>query len=616
MSLFNELKRRNVFKVGIAYIVVAWLAAQVLQLIFESFGTPDWVMKTVLVLMAAGLLFALFFAWAFEMTPEGLKREHEVDRTQSITPQTGKKLNHLIFAVMALAIVYLAYDKLVLSASRDAALIEATTQAVTEQAAAETSAAAPTAMADPSTVEPDRSIAVLPFADMSPNKDQEYFSDGLSEELLNLLARVPELKVAARTSSFSLKGKEMQIAEVGEILKVAHVLEGSVRTAGNRVRITAQLIHAEDGYHLWSETYDRTLDDVFAIQDEIAATVVAQLKVTLLGEAPQVQETDPAAYALFLQARHLGRQLTAEGSTQSTELYQQALAIDPNYAAAWAGLAENYGNQASAGILPFEEGYAMAREAAEKSLTLDPSYAPAYATLGYVADSLMDLPAAAEYYQRGLALEPANLDMLRKASLLLSSLGHSEQSLALLEYVNARDPVSPGSHYSLGMAYLRMGRWDEAIASFETALRLSPDMIGARNLIGTALLLKGEPEAALAAVEQEEFEAYRLLGLVNVYHALGRTELSDAALNEAIDKNEQEWAYNIAYVLAYRNEADRAFEWLDKAVEYKDPGLSDIVGQLEFANIHDDPRWLPFLESIGRSPAQLGAIEFEVALPQ
>ena len=263
MSFFNELKRRNVFKVGIAYVVVAWLVAQVLQLVFESFGTPDWVMKTVLVLLATGLPFALFFAWAFEMTPEGLKRESEVDRSQSITHETGQKLNYTIIAVLVLALGYFAYDKFVLTSGRDAALVEATTQAISEQVVTEEA---------PS--ESDKSIAVLPFVNMSSDEEQEYFSDGLSEELLNLLAKIPELRVAARTSSFSLKGKELQISEVGEILKVAHVLEGSVRKAGNQVRITAQLIQAEDGYHLWSETYDRSLDNIFAIQDEIAAKVV------------------------------------------------------------------------------------------------------------------------------------------------------------------------------------------------------------------------------------------------------------------------------------------------------------------------------------------------------
>jgi len=217
LSIFNELKRRNVFKVGIAYVIVAWLVAQVLQLVFESFGTPDWAIKTVLVLLATGLPFALFFAWAFEMTPEGLKREHEVDRSQSIAPQTSSKLNSMITIVMALALAYFAYDKFVLSGDREVAQVEAAVQAVPEELAS-----------TQPTVESDKSIAVLPFVNMSSDPEQEYFSDGISEELLNGLAKIESLKVAARTSSFSFKGQNKPVGEIAEVLGVDHILEGSV----------------------------------------------------------------------------------------------------------------------------------------------------------------------------------------------------------------------------------------------------------------------------------------------------------------------------------------------------------------------------------------------------
>jgi serine/threonine protein kinase/Tfp pilus assembly protein PilF len=460
------------------------------------------------------------------------------------------------------------------------------------------------------------SIAVLPFADMSPDKDQEYFSDGISEELLNLLAKIPELQVAARTSSFSYKGENVKIADVARDLNVAHILEGSVRKAGNEVRITAQLIKADDGFHMWSETWDRSLDDIFAIQDEIAADVVAQLKVTLLGAAPTVEATDPAAYALYLQARQLGRQGTAEGLEQSMALYQQALAIDPDYAAAWAGLARNYYTQAGTELHPIDEGYQLAREAANRALAIDPEYAPAYAQLGYIAVYHGDLAAAARHLERALALDPTNSDIIANAAILARSLGRLDEAIALQEYAVGRDPVNPIGHARLGLFYLWAGRPDESIASYRTTLSLSPGRIGAKHNIGEALLLKGEPEAALAAIQQESSELWRMVGLPMAYHALGQAAESDATLAELIEKYEQETAYNIAYVLALRGEADRAFEWLDKAVQYNDPGLSEIAATNLFTNIHDDPRWLPFLESIGRSPEQLAAIEFEVTLPQ
>ena len=605
MSLFNELKRRNVFKVAAAYIVVAWLVAQVLQLVFESFGTPDWVMKTVLVLMAAGLPFAVFFAWAFEMTPEGLKRESEVDRSQSITHETGQKLNYTIIAMLVLALGYFAYDKFVLSAGREAALVEATTRAISEQAV--TDEVAPS--------EIDKSIAVLPFVDMSPDKDQDYMSDGIAEELLNLLAKIPELKVTSRSSAFAFKGEKVDIKEVAEKLGVAHILEGSVRKAGNQVRITAQLIETRSDTHLWSETYDRQLDDIFAIQDEIAATVVEQLKVTLLGDAPHVQETDPEAYALYLQARHLGRLGTAEGFEQSIALFEQALAIDPDYAAAWDGLARNYTNQANVGLRPIDEGYAKARELTEKALSIDPDYAPAHAGLGYMAMAYNDLAQAARHIGRALQLDPANTDIIRDAASLMALLSLNGD-IALSEYVTARDPVNPKNHYNLGFSYLFAGRWDDTVAACQTALRLSPDMIGAHYQIGTALLLKGEAGPALKAFSKEEDEEYRVKGEALALYALGRQQEYQLKLDELIARWGDQWPSEVAHVYAYTGDSDAAFQWLERAIEQKEEGLSEQFLLPIYKPIHTDPRWAQFLERVGSAPEQLEAIEFEVTLPK
>jgi adenylate cyclase len=321
MSFIAELRRRNVLRVGAAYLAVAWLLIQVAQAVFPAFGLGATTVRVVIVVLAIGLLPVLVFAWAFEITPEGLKRESEVDRNQSITPQTGKKLDRLIMVILALALGYFAVDKFVLAPKRE--------QAATEAARAEGRTESVVKSYG------EKSIAVLPFIDMSAKKDQEYFSDGISEELLNLLAKIPELRVISRSSAFSYKGKDVKLAQVAQELNVAHILEGSVRKAGNKVRITAQLIDARSDTHLWSETYDRPLDDIFAVQDEIAAMVVAQLKVKLLGGTPKAKSTDPAAYALYLQGRQSNRQNTAEGYRRSIQLYKQALAIDPAYDAAW-----------------------------------------------------------------------------------------------------------------------------------------------------------------------------------------------------------------------------------------------------------------------------------------
>jgi TolB-like protein/class 3 adenylate cyclase len=464
---------------------------------------------------------------------------------------------------------------------------------------------------------PEKSIAVLPFVDMSEDKANEYFSDGISEELLNLLAKIPQLQVTARTSSFSFKSKEVAIPEIARTLHVAHVLEGSVRKAGNSVRITAQLIKAGTDTHLWSQTYDRKLDDIFAIQDEIAADVVKQLKVTLLGAAPKARTTDPEAYALYLQAVHLGRQFTAEAFQQSDALYRKVLAIDPRYAPAWYGLARNFGNETGQGLLPGKEGFAQAREAAVKALAIDPDYAPAHAQLGWIAmygDN--DLAGAALHLERALALEPADLSVLTTSATLLQSLGRLDEALALEEAAVRRDPVNVSALFNLGYHQRMAGRLDAAIASFRTVLSLSPSNGGAHCQLGVALLLKGDAKGALAEIEQETSEIYKMIGLPMAYHALGRKADSDAALAALIAKYEKDGPSNIASVYAYRGEADKAFAWLEKAVEYGDGGLGEIVTDNLFDKIHADPRWLAFLRKIGKAPEQLAKIEFKVTLPQ
>jgi len=602
LSLFIELKRRNVLRTAAAYVVVSWLVIQVVGTLFPAFGFSDAAFRIVTIILAIGLIPALILSWAFEITPEGLKKEKDVDRSQTITAHTGKKLDRIIMVVLAFSLGYFAIDKFVLSESREAFIAEEARQEGRSEALVESFG--------------DKSIAVLPFVNMSDDASNEYFSDGISEELLNLLAKIPELRVISRSSAFSYKGKDIKLTEVARELNVAHILEGSVRKAGNQVRITVQLIEARSDTHLWSETYDRTLDNIFAIQDEIASTVVEHLKITLLGAAPIVRETDPEAYALYLQGRHLNRQTTAGSLEQAVLLLQQALAIDPGYAAAWDELGNVYITQANIGLRPIEEGITLSREASDNALALDPDSAMALASLCWIAMVFdNDLVAAAGYLERALQLEPGNTEIIRRAARLSVSLGRLDEAIALVEFAVARDPVNPVLHSNLALFYTYIGRWDDAIASMRTTLRLSPGYVDAHYFIGTNLLFKGEPQAALEAMQQEESN-WRLYGLPMAYHALGRLDESDAALAETIEGHEQHAAYNIAYILAYRGEADRAFEWLDKAVEYKDGGLTGIVTEPLFTNIHDDPRWMLFLESIGKSPEQLAAIEFNVTLPE
>jgi len=341
------------------------------------------------------------------------------------------------------------------------------------------------------------------------------------------------------------------------------------------------------------------------------------LKIALLGAAPHVQVIDPEAYALFLQARHLAHLNTAENWEQSNILFEQALAIAPDYAAAWGGLATNYRSQATHGLLPANKGFSMVRAAAEKALSIDPDYAPAHANLGRVAmvyDN--DLAQAAHHYERALQLDPANTSIIREAAVLMQNLGHLDESIKLLEYVASRDPVNPIGHGNLGISYLYAGRWDEAIAALQTTLRLSPDYMGAHYQIGVAQLYKGENEAALESFAVKEGdEEYRAKGTALALYALGRQQEYQVKLAELSERWGNDWPSEVAHVHAFSGDVESAFKWLDKANKQNEDGLSEQFLLPFYQSLHKDKRWADFLQQVGSSPAQLGAIKFEVTLP-
>ena len=596
---FAELKRRRVFRVMAVYGAVAFVVLQVADIALPGLGLPEWTITLILALTLLGFPFAVVLAWAFDMTPEGMQRTADAtpaELSQIISAPASQRWPAGVLALVGMT-----------------ALLAGAWYVGRQSAPA---SAADRADSGVATGVSSASIAVLPFVNMSSDPEQEYFSDGISEELLNLLAKIPELEVAARTSSFSYKGKDVKVADVARELNVAHVLEGSVRKSGDQVRITAQLIKADDGFHLWSDTWDRSLDDIFKIQDEIAADVVEQLKLTLLGEAPTVEETDPQAYALYLQARQLSRQNTPEGFEQSTVLFERALEIDPEYAAAWSGIATNYRRQGSTGLRPVEEGYELAREAANQALMIDPEHGPAYAVLGRMASDSRDLANGARYIERALALDPTNPDIVFEAAVLAMNIDRKDEAIALGEYVAARDPVNPAGHYNLGIAYRNAGRLDQAAASFRTSNSLSPGRLGAQYSIGTLLLLQGEPEAALASYAEETDEEYRVKGTTLALFELGRRVEYEAAFRDLRERWGEEWPSEVAHVYAWTGDADAAFEWLDRAVLQDEPGLNEQFQSQYLAPLHDDPRWAAFRERTGTSEEQLAAIEFEVTLPK
>ena len=591
MALISEFKRRNVFRVALLYLVAGWVILQVAELLFDVLKLPDWTSRLVLGLLVLGFPLALIFSWVYELTPEGLKREHEIDRNQSITHSTARKLDMVVGALLVVAIGMLAFDRY---AGRE------------HSAGGAASRTAPAAAPAPLQARSGpASIAVLPFVNMSDDKANDYFSDGLSEELLNVLAKVQGLRVIARTSSFAFKGKDATIADVAKTLNVDHVLEGSVRKSGDRVRITAQLIRTADSSHLWSETYDRTLQDVFAIQDEISGEVAAALKVRLLGQSASTAEvggtTNARAYEAYLQGLYSVNQGETEATLRKALAeFDQAITLDPSYARAHAGRARALSSLASNGYEPFETGFGDAREAAERARALEPELAEAWLRLAYITYAVdLDIATARGQYDRALALDPGSAEVQSVYANLAVAIGQTEKAIAAGSKAVQLDPIAPRPHVALATAYYGARRYDEAIAVLRRAERLDPNYPAVHGSIGYALLETGDLEGARAEFEKEPIEWQRLTGLAIVAAKLGQDEQARAGLATALGRLGEAAAYQYAEINAQLGDHDEAFRWLGVARRIKDPGLSIVVVDPLMDPLREDPRYKKLMHELG-----------------
>ena len=437
-------------------------------------------------------------------------------------------------------------------------------------------------------------IAVLPFADLSANHDQEYFSDGLAEELLNALGRVPGLRVTARVSSFRFKGANPDVETIGRKLNVANLLEGSVRRDGRRLRIGVQLVDAQNGFQRWSATYERQMDDIFAVQEDIARSVVAALQITLLESAASIvsaQTKNPEAYNAVLQARHFWTRRGQGDLERAAASFRKAIELDPGYANAWVGLAETHHRQADNGELPAEEGYRMARQEVERALALDPDLAYAHAETGWIRRAHdWDWEGADAAYQRALALEPGSRAAVVGASVLAFTLGRLDEAIGLDARAIELDPLSTGPRINLGIHLYYAGRLGEAAGAFTKALELSPEFPVTRALLGRVLLLQGRPREALAEIEREPDQVWRRYGLCLAYHAAGRAKEADAALAAFVKDYKDTMAFQVAEVFAYRGDADKAFAWLDRAFAQRDGGMADLKNNPLLKSLEGDAR--------------------------
>ncbi|MCH8159125.1 MAG: hypothetical protein IIA08_04555 [Proteobacteria bacterium] len=482
MGLFAELQRRNVFRAALAYLIAAWVVLQISQLVLEAIEAPSWVIKVFLLVFALGLPLTLLFSWAYEITPEGIKREKDVDRSQSVTRETGKKLDQVTIALVVALLLFVAADRMFF----DSAV----------QTTPETSPV--------STVDAGKSIAVLAFEDLSPEGDQEYFADGLSEELLNVLAQIPGLQVAGRTSSFAFKGQNRDLREIGEILNVTHILEGSVRKAGNRIRVTAQLINATTGFHMYSESYDRELTDVFAVQDEIAAAISGALRTELAAtKSQETSETSIEAYDLYLVARQKIYSRDKEEMLEASRLLDKALDIDSEYAPALVQkalvtslLSDGIG---SYGDIPEAEAIAIARPMIDKAIALDENLAEAHAVSGLLMgrEENATPEQAIAAFEHALTLNP-NLDNAR--TWLASEyyvVGRSSEARKHYEAVVERDPLFGPAFNNLNQEYIRTSDYDLANSLIGRVERIVGETMAVHEAWGMIAVAQGESARAI-----------------------------------------------------------------------------------------------------------------------
>ena len=585
-TVWGELKRRNVVRVAVAYTIVSWLILQLTDVLMPLLSLSQWVGGLVFLLLVIGFFLALILSWAYELTPEGVKLEKHVGRSQSIIHITGRKLDFIIIGVLMIALLMFALDKFVWTT--DVAPVDT---ANTQQ----------------------RTIAVLSFINMSSDPEQEYFSDGLAEELINLLARISELRVTSRSSAFFYKGKDFTIADVGRDLGVGYVLEGSVQRVGDGVRINVQLIDTDTDESLWAETYDRELatENIFAIQREIATSIAGELQATLsLEEVARIgvlPTQSTIAYDLYVRGRFFWNQRTEEGFNRALEYLNQAIEEDPNYALAYAGVASIYvlmGNELFSWSHP-RDSYPKAQAAARRALELDDTLAEAHSVLG---DALFrydwDFISADREHQRAIALNPNYGTGHQWYSHYLLPMGREKESLAHSLRALELDPLNLIINLHLGWHYFYVGENELAIEQLQQTLELSPTFIVANLFLGQVY----EQEMRLEeAIEQFEWAAdlsdrnpVHLAALAHAYGISGRQKDAETLLQELVSSEQYVPSYEIAVIYAGLDRQDEALTWLERAYEEKDSSwLVDVALDPRFQQLHSTSRFQSLTRRLG-----------------
>ena len=564
-NFFAELQRRNVYKIAAAYAAMAWLLIQIASTLVPIFEAPAWLMKALVAAVAAGFPVALALAWVFEITPQG------ITRTDDVAPHAPRRRGRTWIYVVVLGIVASAG---VFSLGRYS-----------------------TRLGGPA----EKSIAVLPFANQSGDPSQEYFSDGLTEELITGLGRIGELRVIGRNSSFHFKGKDAESRSVGQALGVANLLEGSVRKIGDRVRVNVQLVAASDGTQRWSQTYDRELKDIFAVQEEIARAVADRLRLTLVGTAagapgaPRNGNID--AYNAYLQSRYHNARSNSESAAKAIAAAEEALRFEPQYAEAYAAMAVAWQMIAVTKGVNGKEAFERSREAAKSALAIEPDLAAARSAMAYThlyAD--WDLAAAEAQLRAADQKDPAVLNNL---AAVRAAQRHTEEAAQLHREAIRLDPLYAPHYMNLASRLVQLGRLDEAEMNVRKVLELQPKATGPHNLLTIIALLRNQPEVAMREAQLEPPGLFHDTAVALAQQASGNQAEADAALQQLLEKYSERAPLSIAIAYGYRGYADKVFEWLERAYAMREPRLVVALGQAMLKPYRSDPRFIALCERIG-----------------
>jgi len=616
-SFFEELKRRHVWRVAIAYAVAAWLLLQVASVVLPTFDTPAWVLKALIVLFVLCFPIALILAWAFELTPEGVRRTESADspvaRPAQAYRSVGQKLNAVIITVLVLAValmgwrLYADHHPRVAPRLADTARTVAPTAASTAGAVTSGSRAAMDSVGPASATSiPEKSVAVLPFTNESGNKDEQFFSDGLSEDLINTLSQFAGLKVISRNSAFQFRDSSDSSKVIAEKLGVAHLLEGSVQRAGDEVRITATLVNASDGSVLWSQRYDKPYKDLFALQDAITQAVADSLEAKLLTAPGVVVQSDrpPSgnldAYMAYQRGVADYARADEPGVRQAIDEYRHAVAVDPHYAAAWAGLSRAWtrlGGTYQGGEAQ-KQTFTQARRAVDRALQLAPNLAAVHSSGSYLAYFESNWHEAQAEIQRALQLVPNDGDAKYLYGAVLATLGQCASAVDLVQQALRTDPRNDGWYYALSQYLACDGRMADAQQAMHTAIALQPRGVAYHEWLAILAILRGDGKAALAAAQQEPPGPWRDIAMALALQVGSDRAGGDAALKALVTKYSDTGPYQIAEAYAIRKDPDAMFKWLDRAADVHDPGVSTLLYDPLILRYRNDPRFAAFCRKI------------------